>query len=322
MVTTTPKPPQKTETPNPNLTKFIYISLATSFVVVVTKALAAYLTGSVGLWSDALESTANLAAALIALWALKLAEKPADDNHHYGHGKAEYFSSAVEGAMILVAAVLIIYSAIQRLIHPVELGQIGIGLALTIFASIANLAVGIMLIRAGKKYRSITLTADGKHLLTDVWTSIGIILAIGLVPLTGWLFLDPLIAIIVAINICYSGYSLIRESGVGLLDAAMPPEEIQEISSFLRTLQKENEITVLQLLTRVSGRQRFAEVIIQVPGDWTIKKGHEYCDLVEDEIARILPGTVTLVHLEPHGSTVSSARPDPDFRFNKENIES
>lgn len=314
------KTPEKTDIPpnaTPNLTKFIYLSLATSFVVVVTKALAAYLTGSVGLWSDALESTANLVAALIALWALKLAEKPADDNHHYGHGKAEYFSSAVEGTMILVAAVLIIYSAIQRLLHPVELGQIGVGLALTVFASLANLAVGLILIKSGKKYRSITLTADGKHLLTDVWTSVGIILAIGLVPLTGWLFLDPLIAIIVAINICYSGYTLIKESGIGLLDAAMPPEDIKEISDFLRRLQEQEEITVVQLLTRVSGRQRFAEVIIQVPGEWTIKKGHEYCDLVEEEIAQILPGTVTLVHLEPHGSKVSSARPDPDFRFNK-----
>ncbi len=281
------------------LERFIWLSIATAVATVGIKAYAAWLTNSVGLWSDAMESTVNLVAALVALWALKLAAKPADHNHDFGHGKAEYMSAAVEGSLIFVAAALIIYSAIQRLFTPAPLEQLGVGLALSMLATLLNLGTGALLVRAGRRHRSITLEADGRHLLTDVWTSVGVLAAIGLVALTGWLVLDPVIALVVGANILFTGYKLVRRSVVGLLDAALPEDEIAIVSAVLADVCDNPRVEITELRTRESGRQRFVYATLSVPGEWTVKRSHDVADRVERAIEDALPGTTTFVHIEP-----------------------
>ena len=281
------------------LERFIWLSIATAIATVVIKAYAAWLTNSMGLWSDAMESTVNLVAALVALWALKLAAKPADHNHDFGHGKAEYMSAAVEGTLIFVAAALIIYSAIQRLFAPQPLEQLGIGLALSMLATLLNLGTGLLLIRAGRTHRSITLEADGKHLLTDVWTSVGVLVAIGLVALTGWLVLDPIIALAVGANILFTGYTLVRRSVVGLLDAALPEDEVAIVSAVLADTCDDPRVEITELRTRESGRQRFVYATLSVPGGWTVRRSHHVADQVEHAVDVALPGTTTFVHIEP-----------------------
>ena len=281
------------------LERFIWLSIATAIATVVIKAYAAWLTNSMGLWSDAMESTVNLVAALVALWALKLAAKPADHNHDFGHGKAEYMSAAVEGTLIFVAAALIIYSAIQRLFAPQPLEQLGIGLALSMLATLLNLGTGLLLIRAGRTHRSITLEADGKHLLTDVWTSVGVLVAIGLVALTGWLVLDPIIALAVGANILFTGYTLVRRSVVGLLDAALPEDEVAIVSAVLADTCDDPRVEITELRTRESGRQRFVYATLSVPGGWTVRRSHHVADQVENAVDVALPGTTTFVHIEP-----------------------
>lgn len=284
---------------NRYLEKFLWLSIATAVATVGIKGVAAWLTNSVGLWSDALESTVNLVAAIVALWAIKLSSKPADDNHDFGHGKAEYMSAAVEGTLIFIAAAAIIYSAVLRLLHPVQPEQLGLGLALSVGASLLNLGTGLLLVRAGRKHRSITLEADGKHLLTDVWTSVGVLIGIGLVLLTGWTVLDPIVAIAVGINILVTGYGLVRRSVVGLLDGSLPPEEVEIVTEAARTACSSCEMKVAQIRTRESGRQRFVYVTLEVPGDWTVRRSHDVADLVEESVDAALPGTVTFVHIEP-----------------------
>ncbi len=284
---------------NRYLEKFLWLSIATAVATVGIKGVAAWLTNSVGLWSDALESTVNLVAAIVALWAIKLSSKPADDNHDFGHGKAEYMSAAVEGTLIFIAAAAIIYSAVLRLMHPVQPEQLGLGLALSVGASLLNLGTGLLLVRAGRKHRSITLEADGKHLLTDVWTSVGVLIGIGLVLLTGWTPLDPIVAIAVGINILVTGYGLVRRSVVGLLDGSLPPEEVEIVTEAARTACSSCDMKVAQIRTRESGRQRFVYVTLEVPGDWTVRRSHDVADLVEESVDAALPGTVTFVHIEP-----------------------
>jgi cation diffusion facilitator family transporter len=291
-------------TPNshPNqrlLERFIWLSVATAIATVAIKALAAALTNSVGLWSDAAESTVNLVAALVAAWALRLSAKPADYNHDFGHGKAEYMSAAVEGSLIFVAAAFIIYGAVQRLFAPAHLDQLGLGLALSTLATLLNLGTGLLLLRAGRKHRSITLEADGKHLLTDVWTSVGVLIAIGLVALTGWLVLDPIIALLVGANILFTGYQLVRRSVVGLLDGTLPPAEVEVVNRELHDVCADPGVQIADVRTRESGRQRFVYATLTVPGDWTVKRSHDVADSVEQAIDAALPGTTTFVHIEP-----------------------
>ena len=281
------------------LERFIWLSIGTAVATVAIKAVAAWLTNSVGLWSDAAESTVNLVAALVALWALRLAAKPADHNHDFGHGKAEYMSAAVEGSLIFVAAAFIIYGAILRLAAPVPLEQLGLGLALSTLATLLNLGTGLLLVRAGRTHRSITLEADGKHLLTDVWTSVGVLLAIGLVALTGWQVLDPVIALAVGANILFTGYQLVRRSVVGLLDGTLPPEEVELVNTALHGVCAEPRVEITDVRTRESGRQRFVYATLAVPGDWTVKRSHDVADEVETAIDAALPGTTTFVHIEP-----------------------
>ena len=277
----------------------MWLSIATAIATVLIKGYAAWLTNSVGLWSDALESTVNLAAALVALWALRLSAKPADHNHDFGHGKAEYVSAAVEGTLIFVAAAFIIYGAVLRLFNPVPLEQLGLGLMLSMVATLLNLGTGLLLIRAGKQYRSITLEADGKHLLTDVWTSVGVLVAIGLVALTGWHILDPMIAIAVGVNILLTGYGLVRRSVVGLLDAALPEDEVAMVSAVINEVCDDPRTEITELRTRESGRQRFVYVTLTVPGTWTVKRSHDVADAVEDAVSAALADTTTFVHIEP-----------------------
>jgi cation diffusion facilitator family transporter len=285
------------------LERFLWLSIATAILTVIIKGFAAWVTNSVGLWSDALESTVNLVAAIVALWAIRLSAKPADDNHDFGHGKAEYMSAAVEGTLIFIAAGAIIYSAIGRLIHPVEPEQLGLGLLLSTIASLLNLGTGLLLLRAGRAHRSITLEADGKHLLTDVWTSVGVLVAIGLVFLTGWTILDPIIAILVGLNILFTGFTLVRRSVVGLLDGSLPPEEVEIVTQAAREACSSCDMTITQVRTRESGRQRFVYVTLEVPGDWTVRRAHDIADLVEGAVDEAFPGTTTFVHVEPAKAT-------------------
>jgi cation diffusion facilitator family transporter len=286
------------------LSRFIWLSIITAIFTVVIKGFAAVITNSVGLWSDALESTVNLVAAVVAMWAMRLSAKPADKNHDFGHGKAEYVSAAVEGTLIFVAAGGIIYGAVLRLMNPAPLEQLGLGLILSLVASLLNLGTGLLLLRAGKKHRSITLEADGKHLLTDVWTSAGVLAAIGLVALgtamgLNWIILDPIIAILVGLNIVFTGFTLVRRSVVGLLDSALPDDEQAIVSAVVADACDDDRAEISQLRTRESGRQRFVYVTVSVPGEWTVRRSHKVADAIEGAVDSALPGATTFVHVEP-----------------------
>lgn len=225
--------------------------------------------------------------------------KPADHNHDFGHGKAEYVSVAVEGTLIFVAAAAIIYGAVHRLLTPQPLEQLGLGLALSGVATLLNFGTGLVLVRAGRSNRSITLEADGQHLLTDVWTSVGVLVAIGLVALTGWTVLDPVIAMLVGANILWTGYRLVRRSVVGLLDGTLPPEEVAIVSDALNRVCGDPSVAISELRTRESGRQRFVYATLTVPGAWTVERSHRMADAVEGAVDAALPGTTTFVHIEP-----------------------
>jgi cation diffusion facilitator family transporter len=282
-----------------SLKKFIYLSIAAAFTTIALKLTAYFLTGSVGLFSDALESGVNLIAAVVALFMITLAEKPADEEHAYGHSKAEYFSSAIEGGLIVLAAFSIIWSAIPRIIHPQQLENVGIGLLVSFGASLINLAVGLILIKNGRKNNSITLEADGKHLMTDVYTSVGVIIGIGVVKLTGWLVLDGIVAIGVALNIVWTGYQLMKRSALGLLDSALPESEITIIIKSLDQF-KEKNIEYHSLMTRQAGQRRFISVHVLMPGQITIQAGHDIVEKIEKNIRDLFDSPVTVfTHLEP-----------------------
>jgi cation diffusion facilitator family transporter len=288
-----------------SLKKFIYLAIAAAVATIALKLLAYFLTGSVGLFSDALESGVNLVAAIVALFMISLAEKPADEQHAYGHSKAEYFSSAIEGGLILLAAFSIIWSAIPRLIHPQPLENVGIGLLVSVGASVINLVVGLILIRNGRKNNSITLEADGKHLMTDVYTSVGVLIGIGIVKLTGWLVLDAVVAIGVGLNIIWTGYQLMRTSALGLLDSSIPePEQIKIIEALEQ--YKSQNLTYHSLMTRQAGRRKFIALHILLPGQLTIQEGHDMVETIERTIRGLFDSPVTVfTHLEPVEDPVS-----------------
>lgn len=277
---------------------YTWLSIGAALVTMAIKYIAYQMTGSVGLLSDAVESVVNLIAALVALWALWLAERPADEDHHYGHTKAEYFSSGVEGALILVAAASIAAAAWPRLLHPQPLEQIGAGLVVSAAASVINGGVAAILWRAGKARRSVTLTADARHLITDVWTTVGVIVALGLVSLTGWYILDPVIALAVAANVLWTGVRLIRESGLGLLDTAIPAEDRATIAQALEPWRGQG-IEFHALRTRTSGSRRFVSLHVLAPGAWTVQQGHDLCEDIERTLRQALPETTVFTHLEP-----------------------
>jgi len=281
------------------LKKFAWLSVATAVVTIALKVGAWWVTGSVGLLSDAAESVVNLVAAVIALIAITVAERPADDDHQYGHSKAEYFSAGAEGAMILVAAAFIVYTAVERIVNPRPLESLGLGLLISVVAAVINAVVGLVLVRAGARHRSRTLEADGKHLLTDVVTSIGVVVGVALVWLTGWEVLDPVVAILVGLNILYVGYRLVHVSGMGLMDATLPDEDNRAIEEVLARHRVPGEVDFHELRTRESGRWRFVEFHALVPGEWTVDRGHDLVELVEQEIHDALPYSHITTHLEP-----------------------
>lgn len=281
------------------LERFMLLAIATAIVTIGLKVAAAAITGSVGFLADALESGVNLVAAVVGLIALRVAARPADHNHHFGHGKAEYVSALVEGVMILVAAGLIIFFSVPRLFDPQPLEQAGLGLALTALATVFNLVVGLALLRAGRRYRSATLSADGHHLLTDVWTSVGVLLGITAVALTGVYWLDPLIALVVGANILWTGYRLLKQSLAGLLSAAMPAEDMEQLSTALKEFSVAHGVMFAPARTVESGRHRHIYLVMGVPGSWAVSIAHDLADRLEAEVGELFPGAETFIHVEP-----------------------
>jgi cation diffusion facilitator family transporter len=280
-----------------SLARYAWISIAAAILTITLKAIAYLLTGSVGLLSDVLESFVNLAGALMALAMLTIASRPADENHAYGHSKAEYFSSGVEGTLILIAAMSIGVAAAQRLITPKQLEQVGLGIGVSIVASLVNLFVARLLLRASRQYHSITLEANARHLLTDVWTSAGVVVGVGAVSLTGWQRLDPMVAIIVAINILWSGGRIVYQSILGLMDTALPAEEQHTIRKVLEPYIQ-NGVECHAIRTRQSGRRRFVSLHVLVPGVWTVQDGHDLLEIIETSICQALPNATVFTHLE------------------------
>ena len=286
------------EAPEAGLERYAWLSIAAAVVTIALKAGAFALTGSVGLLSDAAESLVNLGAGVIALVALRVAARPPDYNHDYGHGKAEYFSAGAEGLMIFVAAAVILYTAVHRLLNPVALEKLGWGLLIVAVASVINGLVAVVLLRAGRAHRSVTLVADGKHLLTDVVTSAGVIVGVLLVALTGWGPLDPIVAIVVGVNILVTGYRLVSSSVTSLLDAALPAQDMAALHAALEGVRVP-EVEFTEIRTRESGRQRFVSLTVRLPGDWTVERAHGITDRVEQAICQGLPGAQVQTHVAP-----------------------
>lgn len=281
-----------------SLTRFAWLSIVAAVVIIVLKGWAYWLTGSVGLLSDALESLVNLASAIVALVVLTIVARPADEEHPFGHDKVEYFSSGFEGGMIVLAALGIAVAAIDRLLHPQPLAHVGLGLGISVVASLINLVVSRVLMRAAQRYRSITLEADAQHLLTDVWTSVGVLIGVGAVVLSGWEWLDPVVAIAVAANIVWIGCRLLRSSMRGLIDAALPLEDRRVVENVLDQYRDEG-IGYHALRTRSAGARRFVSVHILVPGAWTVQRGHDLLERLEADIRGHLAYSTVFTHLEP-----------------------
>ena len=282
-----------------SLKKFAYLSIAAAVVTIGLKFFAYLYTGSMGLLSDALESCVNLVAAVVALIMIHISEKPADEGHEFGHTKAEYFSSAIEGSLILVAAFSIIWSAVPRLIAPQPIENVGLGLLISTSASLVNLGVSLVLISNGKKRKSLLLEADGKHLMTDVWTSAGVIAGVLIVKLTGFLILDPVIAVLVALNIIWTGFTLIKRSANGLMDASITEEELKKVKEYLDGL-KTDTIEYHSLMTRQAGQRKFISLHLLVPGEWSVQQGHDFAEKIEETIEDMFSEPVTVSsHIEP-----------------------
>lgn len=282
-----------------NLERFAWLSVGAAFATIALKTLAWWLTGSVGLLSDALESIVNLAAALLAVTMLRVAASPPDENHPYGFSKAEYFAAGIEGALIVLAAAGILASAIPRLLEPEPLESPGLGLTLSVAASAINLAVGVLLIRVGRRHHSIALEADGHHLITDVWTSAGVIIGVGLVFLTGWLRLDPLVALGVAAHIVWTGLRLMRRSWRGLLDAAIPTEDTGEVTKLFAEYSKRYGVSFHALRTRQAGKRRFISFHFLVPDAWSVAQAHRLSEEIEERIRSLVPNASIFTHIEP-----------------------
>lgn len=287
-----------------SLTKYAWLSISAAIATIGLKAGAYFLTGSVGLLSDALESVVNLVAAVMALAMLTIAARPPDESHVHGHGKAEYFSSTVEGVLIFVAAGGIMYTAIERLLNPRPLEQLGLGLAVSLVAGLINLVVSRILLTAGKRHNSITLEADAHHLMTDVWTSVGVLGGVGAVWLTGWHWLDPLVAIGVALNITLTAYQLIRRSVEGLMDAALPDAERQQIETVLDGYRQKG-IQFHALLTRQGAARRFVSLHVLVPGAMSVHDAHHIAEDIEADVRRAVGDAFVITHLEPNDDEIS-----------------
>ncbi len=281
-----------------DLTRFAWFSIVVALSTMGLKLVAWRFTGSVGLLSDAMESTVNLVAAILMLIALRVAALPPDDNHHFGHEKAELFSAAAEGLMIVVAAFLIMWTAVDRLLDPRDVTDVGIGLAVNVVAGLLNLGAGWFLIRSGRRHRSSALVADGRHLLTDVATSVGVIIGVGLVAVTGWRPLDPLVALAVGANIVLTGTKLLWRSVEALMDPPLPDDEQAAVDAVIARYEADG-IAFHALRSRVSGHRRFATVHVLVPGGWTVHEGHALLERFEADLRAVVPNLNVFTHLEP-----------------------
>jgi len=281
------------------LTRYAWLSVAAALVTIALKTWAWQATGSVGLLSDALESLINLAAALLALSMLRLAAAPPDAAHPFGRFKAEYFSSGIEGALIVFAAVSIAYAALPRLLDPRPIAAPLFGIALSALASAVNLGCGWLLINAGRRLQSIALEADGHHLMTDVWTSAGILVGVALVAATGWNILDPLLALAVALHIVVTGFMLMQRSFSGLLDAAIPEAERADIERIFTEYRRRYSVDFHALLTRQAGARRFISFHLLVPDAWTVDRAHGLAEEIEERIRELVPNAILLSHIEP-----------------------
>jgi cation diffusion facilitator family transporter len=281
------------------LERYAWISVAAAIATIALKTVAWWLTGSVGLLSDALESVVNLAAAILALSMLRLAAAPPDENYPYGFSKAEYFSAGIEGALIVVAAGGIIWAAVPRLATPQALDMPLAGLGLTVLASGINLAVAIALLRAGRENHSITLEADGRHLMTDVWTSAGVLVGVALVFITGWLRLDPLIALAVSVHILWAGFGLMRRSVRGLLDPAISTQDQSEVTKLFQEYSRRYGVSFHALRTRQAGARRFVTFHLLVPDAWTVAQAHRLSEEIEARMRSMVPNAAIFTHIEP-----------------------
>ena len=281
------------------LERYAWLSVVAAVATIALKTLAWWLTGSVGLLSDALESLINLAAALLALSMLRLAASPPDEHHPYGFSKAEYFSAGIEGALIVLAAAGIVWACVPRLVAPQPLAMPVIGLSLTVLASAINLAVGVLLVRIGRAHHSITLEADGRHLLTDVWTSAGVIVGVALVFVTGWLRLDPLVALAVSAHILWTGYGLVRRSVKGLLDPAISAEDQREVTKLFAEYSRRYGVSFHALRTRQAGARRFVSFHLLVPDAWTVAQAHKLSEEIESRMRAMVPNAAIFTHIEP-----------------------
>lgn len=281
-----------------DLSHFALLSIAAAVVTIVLKTASWWVTGSVGLLADAAESLVNLVAAVVAFIALKVAIKPADENHPYGHSKAEYFSAAVEGLMIFVAAAFIIVQSVERLLSPKPLEQIGLGLLISVVASLVNGGVALVLLKKGRTHRSTTLMADGKHLMTDVVTSAGVLVGVGLVAVTGQIRLDPIVALLVGANILWTGISLIKHAVDGLMDVGLPSEISARIDAVLDSFRSD-DIGFHAIRTREAGNRRFLSLHVLVPDNWSVKQGHDLTEDVIDALLEEVPDLRVSAHLEP-----------------------
>jgi len=293
-------------TDHPSLTRFAWLSISAAVVTMGLKLVAYRLTGSVGLLSDAIESLVNLVGGIMALAMLTVAARPADEDHPYGHSKAEYFSSGVEGSLILLAAVSIGYAAVGRLLAPKSLEQVGLGLAVSVLASLVNLVVALLLLRVGRRRNSITLEANAQHLLTDVWTSVGVVGGVAAVALTGWQRLDPIVALGVAANIIWTGVGIVRRSTAGLMDSALSAEDRAAVERVLQTHQKSGA-QFHKLQTRQAGASKFVSVHVLVPGGWTVDRGHALAGHMASDVRQALPEASVTTHLEPLAAASSAA---------------
>jgi cation diffusion facilitator family transporter len=287
-----------------HLSRFAWLSIAAALATLLLKGAAWWVTGSVGLLSDAMESLVNLAAAVVTLNMIALAARPPDEDHAFGYSKAEYFASGFEGTLILAAAVAIAIAAADRLITPQPIMSAGIGVGISAIAAALNLGVAVVLKRAGRRYRSIALEADARHLMTDVWTTVGVIVAIFLVTTTGWQRLDPLVALAVAANILWTGVTLVRRSFFGLLDRALPADDRRAIRDVLEGYGKDG-VRFHALRTREAAGRSFVSVHVLVPGEWTVQRGHDMLERIETDIRSRLPAASVFTHLEPREDPMS-----------------
>lgn len=277
----------------------LLLSVAAAIATIAMKTGAWWLTGSVGYLSDALESLVNLAGASFALLMVSLARSPADPEHPYGHGKAEYFSAAFEGGLIFLASLAILYAAVERLVNPQALGALGLGTALSVGASVVNFLVARVLFEVGRAHRSLALEADARHLMTDVWTTAGVVLGVGVASASGWVWLDPVVAIAVALNILREGWELMRRSVDGLMDRAQSDADIARIEAVLQRFAAEG-CSYANLRTRVAGSFHFADVDLRVPGHWSVTRAHDLADAIEQAVEE-QAGSQLTTHIEPAG---------------------